>query len=271
MCRRSSSPRTRASDGRHHRIHLYRRTFLHLDLGQNARSRRRNLRIHLVGRDLKQRLVARDLIAHLLEPLSQRSLKYRLTHLRHGHRRSRPCICRRGCRRRCRSWRRRRHHRSLIRSCRSLRLSRCLRRLRGSLRRRRTRRNCRGAFLRDRRNNGIHLYRRAFLHFDVLQHAARGSRNLRVHLVRGYLEKRLIPGHFISGLLEPFCKGALKDGFAHLRHSYVCRHRIGRPSTVGQKSLKITDDSKRILAPPRAAQPASRCRLTHTPADKARR
>ena len=42
-----------------------------------------NLRVHLVGRDLEQRLVAIDRVAHLLDPADDGPLGDRLAHLRH--------------------------------------------------------------------------------------------------------------------------------------------------------------------------------------------
>ena len=58
------------------------------DLLEDARGRRRDLGVHLVGRDLEQRLVALDAVADVLQPLRDRALGDRLAHLRHddvGH------------------------------------------------------------------------------------------------------------------------------------------------------------------------------------------
>ncbi len=52
---------------------------------ERPRRRRRHLGVDLVGRDLEQRLVERDLVALLLEPLQDRSLDDGLAELRHLH------------------------------------------------------------------------------------------------------------------------------------------------------------------------------------------
>ena len=59
---------------------------LDLDLEQRPRDRRRDLGVHLVGRDLEDRLVPLDRVADLLEPLGDGSLGDRLAHLRHDDR-----------------------------------------------------------------------------------------------------------------------------------------------------------------------------------------
>ncbi len=70
-------------DHRHERLHGNCLTFLHLDLDQHAGVRRRDLGVHLVGRDLEQRLVPFHLVAELLEPLGERPFGDRLAHLGH--------------------------------------------------------------------------------------------------------------------------------------------------------------------------------------------
>jgi hypothetical protein len=82
---RSSALRTCSpvADHRDHGVNLHGRTLGDLDLLECARRRRGNLRIHFVGRDLKQRLVAVDFVANLLQPLGQRSLGDRFAHLGH--------------------------------------------------------------------------------------------------------------------------------------------------------------------------------------------
>ena len=55
------------------------------DLLQDARERRRDLGIDLVGDDLEQRLVLLDGVAWLLEPLADRPLGHALAELRHRH------------------------------------------------------------------------------------------------------------------------------------------------------------------------------------------
>ncbi len=59
------------------------RPFLDLDLEQRAGDGGGDLGVHLVGRDLEDRLVALDLVADLLQPLGDRPLGDRLSHLGH--------------------------------------------------------------------------------------------------------------------------------------------------------------------------------------------
>ena len=59
------------------------RALLHLDLGERPGHGRRDLGVHLVGRDLEDRLVALDGVADLLEPLGDRAFGDGLAHLRH--------------------------------------------------------------------------------------------------------------------------------------------------------------------------------------------
>ena len=56
----------------------------HADLGQRPRRGRRHLGVDLVGRDLEERLVARDGLAHRLQPLGDGALGDGLAEL--GHR-----------------------------------------------------------------------------------------------------------------------------------------------------------------------------------------
>ena len=71
------------SDHREHGADLDRLAFLHEDLRDDALARARHLGVDLVGRDLEQRLVARDRLAFLLEPLRDRPLRDGHAHLRH--------------------------------------------------------------------------------------------------------------------------------------------------------------------------------------------
>ena len=57
---------------------------LDADLGQRPRRGRRHFGVDLVGRDLEERLVARDGLAHRLQPLRDRALGDGLAEL--GHR-----------------------------------------------------------------------------------------------------------------------------------------------------------------------------------------
>ena len=59
--------------------------FLDANLREHAGGGRRNFRIHLVGRDFEERLVAGNLVAELLDPANDRSLGDRFAHLGHYH------------------------------------------------------------------------------------------------------------------------------------------------------------------------------------------
>src|ERR1019366_353362 len=75
-------------DARDYGVDADRLAFLHQDLGEGAGGRRRNFGIHLVGGDLKQRLVALDALAGLFEPFGQRAFHNAFAHLGHddvGH------------------------------------------------------------------------------------------------------------------------------------------------------------------------------------------
>ena len=71
------------ADHRDDAVDRNRLAFLDLDLGQDAGGRRRDLGIHLVGRNLEQRLVAVDRVADLLDPADDRPFGDRLAHLGH--------------------------------------------------------------------------------------------------------------------------------------------------------------------------------------------
>ena len=57
--------------------------FADFDLFQHAGGGRRNFRVHLVGGDFKERLVALDLVTGLLEPLGDGAFENAFAHLRH--------------------------------------------------------------------------------------------------------------------------------------------------------------------------------------------
>ncbi len=77
------SRRSRAVDHRHHGIHFHRRAFADFDFSQHTRHARRNLCVHLVSGDFKQRLVLFHAVAGLLEPFGNGPLEDRLAHLGH--------------------------------------------------------------------------------------------------------------------------------------------------------------------------------------------
>ena len=62
------------------------------DLGEHAGGRRRHLDRHLVGLELDQRLVDRDRIARLLEPLADRRLGHRFAERRNADFSHRPIL-----------------------------------------------------------------------------------------------------------------------------------------------------------------------------------
>ena len=87
-CGRRGSAARRQPAGRDHGQHrpdLDRLALGDEDLGDDALAGARNLGVDLVGRDLEQRLVLGDRLARLLEPLRDRSLRDRDTHLGHHH------------------------------------------------------------------------------------------------------------------------------------------------------------------------------------------
>ncbi len=95
LCRsrgRSSGRRPRSVNHADNRLDRHGLPFAKFDLLQHASSRRGNFRIHLVGGDLEQRLVALDLVAGLLQPLGDSAFENALAHLGHydiyGHDRS---------------------------------------------------------------------------------------------------------------------------------------------------------------------------------------
>src|SRR5271165_4749264 len=76
---------TLSSDGADDGVDLHSRAGLDFDVLQRAGSGRRNLGVNLVGGDLKQRFVALDLLAGLLQPLGDGPFKDRLPHLGHDY------------------------------------------------------------------------------------------------------------------------------------------------------------------------------------------
>src|SRR5262249_25572568 len=70
-------------DNRDDGVHGNCLAFLDLDFGEHSRCRGRYLGIHFIGGDFKQRLIAFDCVADLLEPSNDGSLSDRLSHLRH--------------------------------------------------------------------------------------------------------------------------------------------------------------------------------------------
>ena len=70
-------------DHSHDGLDGHRLAFGDFDFLEHASGRRRNFRIHLVGGDFKERLVAVDLVAGLLQPLGDRAFKNAFAHLGH--------------------------------------------------------------------------------------------------------------------------------------------------------------------------------------------
>ncbi len=233
-CRRSGSIRSRrrrrsrgsgrlrrtTADHRDHGIDLYCVARFHFDRRKRSACRRRNLRVYLIGRNLKQRLVALDAVTHLLQPLGNRAFEDRLAHLRHHDVRAaaaRSHGFHRGCwSRRCLGGFR------LFLFLRGLLLWRCgcWGRLAG---------NCSVAVA-DHRNHGIDLHCVAGIHFDLGKRAACRRWNFRVYLVGRNLKQRLVALDAVAGLLQPFRDRPLKDRLAHLGHDDVCWHLFVPPS-----------------------------------------
>ena len=73
-----------------------------------------------------------------------------------------------------------------------------------------------------------------------LQHTGGGRRNLRVDLVGGDFEERLVALHGVARLLEPLGDGAFEDRLAHLGHDYIGWHvfpfLIARPKACMRES-----------------------------------
>ena len=187
------------------------------DLGQRTGGWRRDLRVHLVGGYLKERLVSLELVANLLEPLGDGAFGDGFPHLRHGH------VCA-GSAGRSREW------------CCGQNCGRNSGRGDGGCGSRRGRgcwgwRSCTARALGDDADDRVDLHRGALGDLNLLQRSRRRGGNLGVHLVGGYLEERLVALDLVANLLEPFCEGTFGDRFAHLGHNYVSRHRI--PSRVG--------------------------------------
>ena len=69
--------------------------------------------------------------------------------------------------------------------------------------------------------NGIYLHGGSRLNLDFAQGPAGRRGNLGINFVGGDFEQGFVARDFVAHILEPFCKRALKDGFAHLRHHYI--------------------------------------------------
>jgi hypothetical protein len=75
----------------------------------------------------------------------------------------------------------------------------------------------------DSGQDGSNLDRLARLDEDLRKPPARGRRDLRLHLVRGDLDQRLVGLHPVSDALAPLDDRALGHGHAHLGHVHVDR------------------------------------------------
>ena len=72
-------------DDRNHSVDLHCLAFWDENLSQNPGGRRRNLRIHLVGRNLEQRLVPAHPVAYPFQPLGNGPFEYGFPHLGHDY------------------------------------------------------------------------------------------------------------------------------------------------------------------------------------------
>jgi hypothetical protein len=83
--RRSARRFAFAGNRPHHGVHLDGGSRLHFDVLQGAGSGCGNLGVNLVGRDFKQRLIALNFFARLLQPFGNGPFKNRFPHLGHDY------------------------------------------------------------------------------------------------------------------------------------------------------------------------------------------
>ena len=187
---------------------------LGLDVGEYAAGRSGDFGIHFVGGDFKERLVAGDLVADLLEPLGDGALKDGFAHLGHDNFDGRA------------------GGRGAGRLCLGLRLNGgrrrelCRGRREGGALGGEGRSGNGGAGFVDDADNGVDLDGLALLVADLLEDSSGGGGDFGVDLVGGDLEERLVALDSVAGLLEPLGDGAFEDGFAHLGHEYIGRHGV---------------------------------------------
>ena len=183
----------------------------HEDLQQHAVVRAGDLRVDLVGRHLEQRIVERDRVADLLEPVADRALGDGLPELGHGdvvHLAARARRIRRG-RGPGHGRPRRRGGWSRFGTTRGGS---------GGVRGRRAARARGGPGLADPHQRRADRDRLARRHEDLQDHAVVRAGDLRVDLVRGHLEQRVVERDGVADLLEPVADHALGHRLAQLGH-----------------------------------------------------
>ena len=238
------------------------RAFGDLDLGERAGDGRRNLGVDLVGGDLEDGLVALNGVADLLEPLGDGAFSDGFAHLRHQDFGARTG-----------------GSTGAIAGRRSEGLRFGLLVADGSVQR--TWSN--GVFLRGhgagvRRSGGLRAVfidsgddcvdadGGAFLHLDLAKRAGDGRGDLGVDLVGGDLEQRFVALDGVARLLQPLGEGAFGDGFAHLGHDYVGRHReVLRGAMGAQGAIVDYTSASASLRPRRSVSGPCRAKLGGRP------
>ena len=95
----------------------------------------------------------------------------------------------------------------------------------------------------DPDQRGAHRHGLPGRHQDLHDHAVVRAGDLRVDLVGGHLEQRIVEGHLVAGLLEPAADRALGDRLAQLghRHDPLVAHRspLAVPQPCRERPEKV--------------------------------
>ncbi len=221
-CGRLGSRRSAfAGDHRDHVVDLDGLSRSNLDFTQHTTGRRGNFGIDLVGRNLKQRLIARNFVAHVFQPARDGAFKDGFSHLGHDN------VGGRAGRQR---WRGRRGRNGLCGRCgRCGSRSACRWRLRNAG-------GCTGVV--NHGDHGVHLHGRARLRLDLLENATGRSGYFGIDFIGGNLKQRLIALYSLTGLFEPLGDRAFENRFSHLGHDDIGWHRFpSAGASVPQSTL----------------------------------
>ena len=216
-CARGACLRAGLTDAGEHGADRCGLPFLDQHLQHDAVVRAGNLRVDLVGAHLVERVVELHRVARVLEPPPDRALGDGLAQLRHRdvvHHPGRdreagvlPChplgAAHRGARRVAERGPTGRGH--------------AVRRRRQPIRPRRARSRSRSA---DPHERGADRHGLPRSDEDLHDHAVVGARDLRVDLVGGHLEERVVELHRVACLLEPVPDRALGHRLAQLGHGH---------------------------------------------------